>query len=320
MKKDAGRNRNRENRDNMIQAVKYRTVENQAEKIQPRKRKLEWQPYLLLLPSLVIIGGFVFFPFIKNIYTSLTLTNASGNPIKFVGIRNYVRILTSSEFRETLLRTFKFALMMGIPSFVIGFALALAAAEHKRGSRIYETMFTIPLVIAAAPASVIWYLIFAPHAGILNYMLGTDYAWLAEPKMAIWCVAAVTAWSGLGMNVIFLLTGLRNVSSELLESAQLDGAGYFGRLFYITIPIASPQIFFVIFYNIVLSFQTFAQIRLLTNGGPYQSTRTLIWSIYEEAFRNTRFDYACAQSVILFLIIFIITRIQFLFEKKGVNY
>ena len=151
-------------------------------------------------------------------------------------------------------------------------------------------------------------------------MLGTDYAWLAEPKMAIWCVAAVTAWSGLGMNVIFLLTGLRNVSPELQESAQLDGAGYFARLLYITIPIASPQIFFVIFYNIVFSFQTFAQIRLLTNGGPYQSTRTLIWSIYEEAFRNTRFDYACAQSVILFLIIFIITRIQFLFEKKGVNY
>ena len=310
MKQDAEGSGNRGNR----------TWKNQGRAYQAGKRKWEWQPYLLLLPSLIIIGGFVFFPFIKNIYTSLTLTNASGSPIKFVGTRNYVKILTSLEFRETLIRTFKFALMVGIPSFIIGFILALASVEQKRWSRIYETMFTISLVIAAAPASVIWYLIFAPHAGILNYVLGTDYAWLAEPKMAIWCVAAVTAWSELGMNVIFLLTGLRNVSPELQESAQLDGAGYLARLFYITIPIASPQIFFVIFYNIVFSFQTFAQIRLLTNGGPYQGTRTLIWSIYEEAFRNTRFDYACAQSVILFLIIFIITRIQFLFEKKGVNY
>lgn len=285
-----------------------------------RKKKWEWTPYLLLLPSAVIFGGFVFLPFFKNIYTSLTLTDAVGNPIKFVGFRNYIRILTSEEFRSTILRTFRFALMVGIPSFLIGMVLALAATEHRRGSRIYETMYTIPLVIAAAPASVIWYLIFAPHAGILNYLLGTDYAWLAEPDKAMQCVAIVTIWTGLGMNVIFLLTGFRNVPAELTESAQIDGAGYFSRLYHIVIPIASPQIFFVIFYNLILSFQTFAQIRLLTNGGPYQSTRTLIWSIYEEAFRNTRFDYACVQSVVLFLIVFILTRIQFSFEKKGVNY
>lgn len=285
-----------------------------------RKKKWEWTPYLLLLPSAVIFGGFVFLPFFKNIYTSLTLTDAVGNPIKFVGFRNYIRILTSEEFRSTILRTFRFALMVGIPSFLIGMVLALAATEHRRGSRIYETMYTIPLVIAAAPASVIWYLIFAPHAGILNYLLGTDYAWLAEPDKAMQCIAIVTIWTGLGMNVIFLLTGFRNVPAELIESAQIDGAGYFSRLYHIVIPIASPQIFFVIFYNLILSFQTFAQIRLLTNGGPYQSTRTLIWSIYEEAFRNTRFDYACVQSVVLFLIVFILTRIQFLFEKKGVNY
>ena len=285
-----------------------------------RKKKWEWTPYLLLLPSAVIFGGFVFLPFYKNIYTSLTLTDAVGNPIKFVGFPNYIRILTSEEFRSTILRTFRFALMVGIPAFLIGMVLALAATEHRRGSRIYETMYTIPLVIAAAPASVIWYLIFAPHAGILNYLLGTDYAWLAEPDKAMQCVAIVTIWTGLGMNVIFLLTGFRNVPAELTESAQIDGAGYFSRLYHIVIPIASPQIFFVIFYNLILSFQTFAQIRLLTNGGPYQSTRTLIWSIYEEAFRNTRFDYACVQSVVLFLIVFILTRIQFLFEKKGVNY
>lgn len=285
-----------------------------------RKKKWEWTPYLLLLPSAVIFGGFVFLPFFKNIYTSLTLTDAVGDPIKFVGLRNYIRILSSEEFQSTIIRTFRFALMVGIPSFLIGIILALAATEHRRGSRVYETMYTIPLVIAAAPASVIWYLIFAPHAGILNFLLGTDYAWLAEPEKAIYCVAAVTVWTGLGMNVIFLLTGFRNVPAELVESAQIDGAGYFSRLFHIIMPIASPQIFFVIFYNLILSFQTFAQIRLLTNGGPYQSTRTLIWSIYEEAFRNTRFDYACVQSVILFLIVFVLTRIQFLFEKKGVNY
>lgn len=283
-------------------------------------RKRELTPYFLLVPSLIILGIFVFLPFFKNIYLSLTLTDAAGNAIKFVGLRNYERILTSEEFQATLIRSFKFAALVGVPSFAIGFILALLATERKRGSRIYEIMYTISLVIAAAPASVIWYLIFAPNAGILNYLLGSSHAWLAEPDVAIYCVAAVTVWTGLGMNVIFLLTGFRNVPSELLESASIDGANYWERLIHIVVPMASPQIFFVIFYNIVTSFQTFAQIRLLTNGGPYQSTRTLIWSIYEEAFRNTRFDYACVQSVILFLIVFILTRIQFLFEKKGVNY
>lgn len=283
-------------------------------------RRKNLTPYFLLLPSFIILGVFVFLPFFKNIYLSLTLTDAAGNAIKFVGLRNYSRILMSREFQETLVRSFQFAVLVGIPSFIIGFALALASSERKRGSRIYEIMYTVSLVIAAAPASVIWYLIFAPNAGILNYLLGSSHTWLAEPDVAIYCVAAVTVWTGLGMNVIFLLTGFRNVPPELLESASIDGASYWARLFHIIIPMASPQIFFVVFYNIVTSFQTFAQIRLLTNGGPYQSTRTLIWSIYEEAFRNTRFDYACVQSVILFLIVFILTRIQFLFEKKGVNY
>lgn len=216
-------------------------------------RKIELTPYFLLLPSLIILGIFVFFPFFKNIYLSLTLTDATGSAIKFVGIRNYVTILTSQEFQATLLRSFQFAALVGVPSFVFGFVLALAATERKRGSRIYEIMYTISVVIAAAPASVIWYLIFAPNAGILNYLLGSSRAWLAEPDIAIYCVAAVTVWTGLGMNVIFLLTGFRNVPAELLESASIDGANYWARLIHIVIPSASPQIFFVVFYNIVPS-------------------------------------------------------------------
>lgn len=281
------------------------------------KKKLKLTPYMLLLPSFIILFIFVFYPFLKNIFTSLTLTDAAGKSVKFVGLRNYVRIFSSEAFHKTLWISVKFAVLVGVPSFVLGNILALAATEKRAGSKVYEIMYTIPIVIAAAPASIAWYLIFAPNAGILNYLLGTSYKWLADSEKSIYCVAAVTVWTGLGLNVIFLLTGFRNVPGELVESAKIDGAGYFARLIHIVMPMASPQIFFVVFYNIVMSFQTFAQIRLLTNGGPYQSTRVLIWSIYEEAFRNTRFDYACAQSVILFLIVFLITRIQFIFEERG---
>ena len=285
-----------------------------------RGLKFKPLPYLLLLPSLLILGMFVFFPFLRNIALSLTMTDVSGNIVKFVGFKNYARLFSDRTFLSSLEISFRFALMVGAPAFLLGFLLALAAAEQWRGSRIYETMYTMPLVIAAAPASVIWYMIFAPNAGMLNYLLGTSSMWLSDSKTAIWCVAAVTVWANLGMNVIFLLTGFRNVPQELMESSKIDGAGYFTRVWKIIIPMASPQIFFVVFYNIVTSFQTFAQVRLLTDGGPYYSTNILIFQIYKEAFYNSRFYSACAMSVVLFLIIFIITRIQFFFEKRGVHY
>ncbi len=277
-------------------------------------------PYLLLLPSLVVLGMFVFYPFVRNIVLSLTMTDVAGNVVKFVGLRNFERLFGNKTFLNSLQVSFRFAVMVGVPTFVLGFVLALAAAEQKRGSRIYETMYTMPLVIAAAPASAIWYMVFSSTGGMLNYLTGLNHPWLSDPSTAIWCVAAVTVWANLGINIIFLLTGFRNVPQELIESAKIDGAGYLVRVRKIIVPLASPQIFFVVFYNIVTSFQTFAQVRLLTDGGPYYSTNVLIFQIYKEAFYNSRFYNACAMSVILFLIIFIITRVQFFFENKGVHY
>ena len=277
-------------------------------------------PYLLLLPSLVIIGMFVFYPFFRNIYLSFTMTDVAGNVVKSVGFRNYERLARDKTFLNSFTVSLRFAFMVGVPTFVLGFILALAATAQSKGSRIYETMYTMPIVIAAAPASAIWFMFFSSSGGMLNYLLGTQKQWLSDPSSAIWCVAAVTIWSNLGINVIFLLTGFRNVPQDLIESSLIDGAGYFTRLFKIVMPLASPQIFFVIFYNIILSFQTFAQVRLLTDGGPFYSTNVMIFQIYKEAFYNSRFYNACAMSVILFLMIFIITRIQFAFERKGVYY
>lgn len=283
-----------------------------------KKRRL--LPYLLLLPSLVVIGMFVFYPFVRNIYLSFTMTDVAGNVVKYVGTRNYTRLFANKTFLNSLSISLRFAVMVGVPTFILGFILALAAAEQRSGSRIYETMYTMPLVIAAAPASAIWYMFFSSSGGMLNYLMGTQRMWLSDPSTAIWCVAAVTVWANLGINVIFLLTGFRNVPQELIESALIDGAGYFARVRKVIIPMASPQIFFVIFYNIIISFQTFAQVRLLTDGGPFYSTNVMIFQIYKEAFYNSRFYNACAMSVVLFLMIFIVTRIQFIFEEKGVHY
>lgn len=206
-------------------------------------RRFRFLPYLLLLPSLIVLCMFVFYPFVRNIVLSLTMTDVAGNVVKFVGLQNYERLFTSQTFLNSLTVSFRFALMVGIPTFILGFILALAATEQKRGSRIYETMYTMPLVIAAAPASVIWYMVYSPSGGLLNYLTGLSTNWLSSPQLAIWCVAAVTVWANLGLNVIFLLTGFRNVPAELLESAKIDGAGYCIRVRKIIIPLASPPNF-----------------------------------------------------------------------------
>ena len=272
-------------------------------------------PYLLVLPCIIVFTVFVFYPFLKNIYLSLFLTNAASKPVKYVGFANYIRIFKDATFLKTLGISFKFALYVGAGAFILGFILALAANEHVRGSRIYETMYTIPLAIASVPTSMIFFVMMTP-SGILNFIFQTNIGWLTDARYALWSVGAVTIWSNMGINVVFLLTGFRNVPHELIECSRIDGAGYFTRLFKIVIPMASPQIFFVIFYNIVASFQSFAQIRLLTKGEPYGTTEILVYSIYKNAFLKSRFETACAMSVVLFLIIFIITRIQFMFERK----
>lgn len=280
------------------------------------RRKSNWYlPYLLVLPCCVIFAVFVFYPFLKNIYLSVMLTNAASHPVQYVGFSNYTRLFTSAAFLKTLRVSFVFALYVGSGSFFIGFILALAANERLRGSRVYETMYSLPLAIASVPTSMIFFVTMTP-SGALNWLFQSNIGWLTDARYALYSVGAVTIWSNMGINVVFLLTGFRNIPADLIESSRIDGAGYFTRLFKIIIPMASPQIFFVVFYNIIASFQSFAQIRLLTKGEPYGTTEILIYSIYKSAFLKSRFETACAQSVILFLIIFIITRIQFLFERK----
>lgn len=285
-----------------------------------RRRRSTPAPYLFLLPCMTVLCLFVFYPFVKTVLYSLTLTNAQGKPVEFVGLGNYLRLFQSESFYNSLLLTLKFAVMVAVPSILIGLILALLANEKMRGGRVYEIMFSLPMAIASAPAAAIWFLLFTPGSGMLNYLLHSEYRWLLEPKSALVAVAIVTVWMNIGVNFIFLLTGLKNVPDELIESGSIDGANYFTKVWHIILPVASPQIFFVIFLDIVSSFQAFAQIRLLTEGGPSYSTNVLVYSLYRAAFLDGRFETAFAQSVILFLIIFAVTRLQFYFENKAVYY
>ena len=277
-------------------------------------------PYLLLLPSMALFAMFTFWPFLKTIILSFSYTDKKGDFVKWAGIRNYIRVITSSTFPKIMGNTLLFALLVGVFTLLVAMLLALLSASREKGSRLYEVMYSLPMAVASAPAASIFIFLMRKDGGLLNQLLGTDIAWLRDPKWALLAVAFVTVWLSIGASYIFLLVGFRNVPEDLLESARLDGAGPVRRAFSVLIPVASPQIFFVVFLNISNAFKAFGQIKLLTEGGPNNATNTLIYSMYKNALLNGRYETACVQAILLFLIIFIVTRAQHALEERTVFY
>jgi sn-glycerol 3-phosphate transport system permease protein len=278
------------------------------------------EPYLYLIPCLVIFIAFTYFPFIKTIYTSLFTTNAEGKISSFVGLSNYIELFKSASFINSIIVTFEFVILTTIPSMVLGFVIALFANNDLKFKSIFNTMYAMPMAVSSASAAIIWLLLFNPSIGIINYVLKTNIGWLTEPFWGLIAVSIVNVWINTCVNFIFITAGLKNIPKELYESAELDGANYFQCLKNITLPSVSPTLFFVMVINIINAFQTFGQINIMTLGGPGEATNVLVFSIYREAFFNNRFGMASAESAILFMIMLTITLVQFKYERNKVFY
>lgn len=285
-----------------------------------KKKRISILPYILILPAMALFMIFNFYPFLKAILLSFSMTNKQGEVTQWVGLANWVRVLTKDSFWDVIWITLKMAGINLVFTFAIALLFALLATKKVRFSKWYQTMYALPIAIASSPAAAIFLFIFRQKNGLLNNLLGTSISWTTKLPYAFWAVCSMTIWMHVGISFIFLLVGFRNVPEEVLESAWLDGAGPLARIRHILIPMASPQLFFVLFLNISSSFRSFAQIRLLTGGGPANGTKNLIYYIYENAMINGRFETACVQAVVLFILIFSITQIQFALEKRMVHY
>ena len=285
-----------------------------------KKKRISILPYILILPAMALFMIFNFYPFLQAILLSFSMTNKQGEVTQWVGLANWVRVLAKDSFWDVIWITLKMAGINLVFTFAIALLFALLATKKVRFSKWYQTMYALPMAIASSPAAAIFLFIFRQKNGLLNNLLGTSISWTTKLPYAFWAVCSMTIWMHVGISFIFLLVGFRNVPEEVLESAWLDGAGPLARIRHILIPMASPQLFFVLFLNISSSFRSFAQIRLLTGGGPANGTKNLIYYIYENAMINGRFETACVQAVVLFILIFSITQIQFALEKRMVHY
>lgn len=279
-------------------------------------------PYLFLIPTFAGIIVFGFYPFVKTVISSFSFTDQYGEWLKWAGTYFWKRMVSyeSGLFWKMLGTSLLFAGMNFVFTFTAGMALALLCVRKTKMGRLYQTIYALPIAISSVAASVMWGFIFKGNGGLMNTWLGIDTDWLADQNTALLVVSIITSWCHVGTSFLLLLAGFRGVPMDVQEAATLDGATGITRAFKILIPMASPQIFFVVFTNILTAIKTFTQIRMLTYGGPLNSTRTLMYEIYYRGIELGEYESACCISIVVFLIIFVITRIQFALEKKLVHY
>ena len=247
-------------------------------------------------------------------------TDKMGQPKLFVGIENYTDLFSSPSFYNSILVTLIFVGIVVIGSMALGLMTAVLCNKSFPGIRAFSTAYALPMAIASTSAAMIFRIILHPSVGILNKILKLDINWLTDPKYALICVALLTAWLNSGINFLYFSAGLSNIDESIYERASIDGAGSIQQFLKITLPGLSPIMFYTLVVNIIQAFQAFGQVKILTQGGPGESTNLLVYSIYRDAFFNYRFGSAAAQSVVLFIIVMILTLIMFKVEKKGVKY
>jgi len=285
-------------------------------------------PWLLLLPTFLVLLIFLYFPALQSVVLSLYRSNLMLGSREFIGIGNYVRLFEgplSPAFRQVFLQTLLFAVSVIFPGIAVALVLAVQANKRIRGARFYRLLLIWPFALSPAVAGTIFLFMFNPEVGVVNQVLdalfGIRPRWLDNPVLAFVLVVLAAIWKNLGYNIVFYLAALQNIPGELNEAAEIDGAGGVSRFFRITIPMVSPITFFLIFTNLVYSFfSAFGLIDIVTAGGPVGPapfnntgiTTIFIYKIYQDGFGgSSNIGFAAAQGVLLMAMVAAFTVIQF---------
>jgi len=277
-----------------------------------RENTVAW---LFILPA--ILGTLIFI--IIPVFCSFSLSFAKWdllNSISFVGFDNYREIFREGLFWKILINTIIFALSTSVFGVIIPLILASILNTRIRGSEFFKSAYFLPYITPMIVIGVVWGWIFDPNIGFLNQFLHLNINWLYDSKYAMPAIIIVSVWKLIGYNMILFLSGFSSISQEIFEAAMVDGATHLKRFFYVTVPLLSPTIFFVIIVTAISSFQVFDLIYLMTEGGPFDSTNVLVYSIYKNAFEYFNIGKASAIAYVLFVIILVLTLVQWHYRKK----
>lgn len=288
-----------------------------------RRRRRNIEGWAFIAPVLLGILVFQFIPVMVSVYASFTEWSGLSDP-QWVGFENYLAMPDDRFFRITLRNTVYFSIGFIPLSILFGLVLALLCNQRLRGMPVFRTAFFVPYIVNIVAVSLVWLWLYNPSAGVINNLLslvGIDGpAWLASSTWAMPAVIITSVWQGVGYPLIILLAGLQGIPESLNEAAAIDGASAWRRLRSITIPLLTPQFFFLLITQFITSFQIFGIIFVMTDGGPANATNVYIYYLYQNAFAFGRMGYASALAMVLFALIGFITFVQWRLQRRWVFY
>lgn len=281
--------------------------------------------YIMIAP--VTIGLFVFYiwTFFKNIWFSFNDVNKF-NIATFIGLENYKKLFSDMTVWQSLYNSFRYVLLVVPIGLFLSTILAALLNSKIKGKGLYRTLYYLPSVTISAAVAMIWKWIFDERMGILNAVLNklgfAGHNWLTNSSTALYCIAAVGIWMGIGYNMVILLAGMQNIPKTYYEVAQIDGAGKIRSFFSVTLPMLSPTIFFVTITSFISSFKVFDTIYMMISpqNPALSSTQSIAMLYYETAFEYGYKGYAASISVLIFVVVLLVTIVQMLWQKKWVTY
>ncbi len=286
--------------------------------------KHRWLPLMLIAPQLFITFVFFLWPAGQAIVQSTQLEDAFGISTEFVGAENFLRLFVDSHYLGSLGTTFVFSSAVACLALISALVLAGVAENVVRGALAYRTLLIWPYAVAPVVAGSLWLFLFDPTIGIISdwiRLLGVDWNPKLNGTQALIMVVIAATWKQVSYNFLFFLAALQSVPKSLHEAAAIDGSGPIKRFLTISFPLITPTSFFLLVVNFVYAFfDTFAIIHAMTQGGPSNSTSTLVYKVYNDGFIGLDMGSSAAQSVILMIIVALLTVIQFKYVEKKVTY
>jgi multiple sugar transport system permease protein len=270
-----------------------------------------------LAPALIILGIFVAWPMLQAL--RLSFTDASGfGAEEWIGLENYVRVFTDPDILDAMLNTLWYTVLFTPTAVVSALLLALVLNSPALPFRgFFRTALFLPFIVSLAVAAFAWSYLLDPRLGLLNYWLqGAGLQLgdvLEDPVLAMPAVAMVAVWKNFGFYMVIFLAGLQDIPASLYEAARMDGAGAWRRFTNVTLPLLSNTLAFVLIFALIAALQAFDQIYVMTGGGPYGHTQTIVMEIYQSGFRKLNLGFASALSYVLLIATLLLSIVQFVF-------
>ncbi|HJW68854.1 MAG TPA: sugar ABC transporter permease [Candidatus Binatia bacterium] len=289
--------------------------------------RFRWHPgYAFVAPALGLLAVFFLLPTLAALVLSFTdfdvYAVADLRRLRLVGLANYVRLLHDARFWTALRNTVWFVLVAGPASIGVSLAAALLVdAKVVRGRAIFRTILFLPVVTTLVAVAVVWRYLYHPRYGLLNQLLGAvgiaPIDWLGDPAWALPALALLAVWKNFGFNMLIFLAGLQAIPERLSEAARLDGAGRWQELWHVTVPILAPTFVFVGVITTIGYLQLFAEPYVMTQGGPANSTLSVVLLMYEEGFRWWNLGYGAAVAFVLFALILTVSLLQLWLQRRA---